>query len=188
MTFLRLSRAHALVFATALALLLSLAVDWYGTQEGDEARRIERITVPREGTAGEVSRAVDERAAEAGERRERNALSGGDAAPPIAVIDVLLVLALLAAIVPALASGFFCAAGKDARSSAAARLGTVTALVGAVLIAYRLAQQPGLDSVTTLKFGAFLSLALAVMLAASAASVGAPSGDPAPGSGREAPS
>jgi hypothetical protein len=53
---------HAVAGVAALALVLvTAAVDWYGTAQGDEARRIEEITDDASGAeAGEIDRRLNE--------------------------------------------------------------------------------------------------------------------------------
>ncbi len=48
---------HAIALVGALALMLIMAMDWYSTAQGDEARRIESITDnPSGAAAGEIDR------------------------------------------------------------------------------------------------------------------------------------
>ena len=93
----------------ALVLLFTMAMDWYSTPQGDEARRIERIEDPNPGASGQIGREVEERAAERAEGAERNAYQ------PQAFVDGLLLALLFAtvafAIVPAIRYFFSLAAG-----------------------------------------------------------------------------
>ena len=85
-TFERLNRWDWVAFVAALVLLFVMAVDWYSTVQGEEARRIERIEDPNPGASGQIGREVEERAAERAEGAERNALQ------PQSLIDALLLV------------------------------------------------------------------------------------------------
>ncbi len=164
MTFERLNRWDWVAFVAALALLFVMASDWYSSVAGDEARRIERIEDPNPGASGQIGREVSERAAERAEGAERNAVQ------PQSAVDALLLVALFATIAFAGVAAYARAAGRrfepPATPSAAAAVSAATA---AVLVAYRIVQQPGSDLGTTVKAGAPLALvALAVIAFASA--------------------
>lgn len=165
MTFARLNRWDWVAFLAALALLFVMASDWYSTVQGDEARRIERISQPQGALGGEVERQVQERAAERAEGAERNAWQ------PASAVDVLALVVLLVAIGFAIAAAFARAAQRRFESpftpSAAAAL---SAALGGVLVAYRIVQQPGSDVATTVKAGAPIGLALLGLIAFAAAS------------------
>jgi len=163
-TFERLNRWDWVAFVAALGLLFVMATDWYSTVAGDEARRIERIEDPNLAPSGQVGREVEQRAAERAEGAERNALQ------PESTVDTVLLVALFATIAFAGVAAYARAAGRrfepPSTPSAAA---AVSAALAAVLVAYRIVQQPGSDLGTTIKAGAPLALvALAVIAFASA--------------------
>jgi hypothetical protein len=168
LSFARLRIADWVAMAAAIALLFTMAADWYSTVQGDEARRIERLSEEtRPSQAGEVEREVNKRAAETAEGHERNAWQQDRA------IDRVILVLLLGAVGLALAAGFLRAAHwhfePPATPSAAV---AVVAAVAGLLVAYRLVQEPGLDEVNTIKAGAPLTLvALSVLAMASRAAL-----------------
>ena len=159
MSFERLTRGDWIAWVAALALLLVMALDWYGSQLGDEARRIQE-------TAPTVQDTQDLRddARVIAEGEERNAFQAD------AVVDRVLLVLLLSSVLLAFAAGVLRAAGKrfepPGTPSAAAAL---TATLAAVLVAYRMVQEPGLDAATNVKLGALLGLVCAGVLALGAA-------------------
>ena len=86
----RLSRGQVLAAVAALALLLTMAADWWGSRLGDEARRVEGTTNTRGAEAGEIGRAVQADAQAVAEREERNAWQAN------AFIDRVILALLLA--------------------------------------------------------------------------------------------
>jgi hypothetical protein len=118
----------------ALALLLVMALDWYSTAEGEEARRIEEIQdEPEPGVAGEVTREVTEEAAIQAEEEERTAWTAGDA------LDRIVLVLLLASVILALAAAVLRAADRRyppplTPSVVAAGLAAVATLLVAVRI------------------------------------------------------
>ena len=160
MSFDRLNRWDWVAFVAALALLFTMAMDWYSTPQGDEARRIERIEDPNPGASGQIGREVEERAAERAEGAERNAYQ------PQAFVDEVLLVLLFATVAFAIVAAFARAAGRrfnpPATPSAAA---SIAAALAALFVAYRIVQQPGLDEGTTVKAGAWFSLVLLAVVA-----------------------
>ena len=60
MTFARLRLSDWVVFVAALALLFTTAFDWYSTQAGVEARKIEENARPQEGEpSGQAEQRTD---------------------------------------------------------------------------------------------------------------------------------
>src|SRR3954467_11956820 len=106
MTFERLRVADWVAFVAALALLLVMALDWYSTPMGREARRIEQRNQPHGALGGDIAREVQSEARLAAQKGERNA---GQADGPIARV-------ILAPLVPpagrAVAAAFSRAAGR----------------------------------------------------------------------------
>lgn len=163
MTFERLTGADWIAWVAALVLIASLALDWYSTQLGEEARRIEGLAEPSPTPSGQVEREVREDARIVAEGEERNAFQA-DAAIDRVILGVLLAAALLTIV-----AVFLRAAGRRPRPprtpiAAAA----IAAAAGAILVAYRIVQEPGLDAATTVKAGAMLGLVAAGVLALAA--------------------
>ena len=152
---------HAIALVGALALMLVMAMDWYSTEQGDEARRIESITEDPPGAeSGEIDRRLNEDARFVAEDEEKNAFQ------PDALIDWILLGLMLAAIVLAALTAITRAAG--ARPTQGLGPGGLTALfatAAALLVAYRIIQEPGLDAGTNVKAGAPLALIALAMIA-----------------------
>jgi drug/metabolite transporter (DMT)-like permease len=164
MSFERLRAADWIALAAALALIVVMALDWYSTEQGREARRIERFSEPSGAQGGEVERQVQERAREAAEEREKNAWQAD------AAIDRVILLVLLATFVLAVVTAFVRAASSRSGSPASwSGLTALAATVAAALVAYRMVQEPGFDAGSTVEVGAPLALiALGVLALASA--------------------
>ena len=160
MTFARLLRADAVAMVAALVLLFVMALDWYGTTIGDEARRQEKLAQPQGGEGGQIERGVQEDARLIGEREENNAwqLDG--------LIDRVILFGLLATVVLAVGAAYLRAAARrfDPPLTPSA-LAAVTATVTGLLIAYRIIQEPGLDERTVVKSGAPLALVVLAVIA-----------------------
>jgi hypothetical protein len=159
-------RGHAVALVGALALLLVMAMDWYGTVTGDEARRIEGITEGNSGAeSGEIDRRLNEEARFVAEREEKNAWQVD------ALVDRIILGLMLGAIVLTLLTAFTRAAGaKPTKGLGPAGLAALLATAAAVLVAYRIIQEPGLDQGTTVKLGAPLALIPLAMIALGASS------------------
>lgn len=159
----RLNRADVVAALAALALLLVMALDWYSTTLGDTARRIEDRVGSQGATQGEVPRAVEEQARRTAEAAERNAWD------PHGGFDVALLAVLLGAVAAALTAAVLRAAGRRVEpplspTGVAAALGAL----GALLVAYRIVQEPGFDAQTTVQAGAPLALAVLAVLTLAA--------------------
>jgi len=154
MTFARLRTADWLAMLAALALLMVLAADWYSTAQGDEARRVEHLSRQASpGEAGEVEREVNADARVIAEGQERNAWQADGP------IDRLILIVLLGTAALALGAGFLRAAGKRFNPPfTPSGLAAIAAAVGALLVTYRILQEPGLDEVSTVKAGAPLAI------------------------------
>ena len=160
----RLLAADVVAIACALALLFVMGADWYSTNAGDEARRIERLTKPRGALGGEVARSVEERARASAEDAERNAFQVTGA------IDRVILAGLLGTVVLALAAGVLRAGAKRFEPPVTpSALAALCAAAVALLVGYRAIQQPGLDAGTTVKAGAPLALVLLGAIALSCA-------------------
>lgn len=155
MTFARLRPADWVVFLAALALLFASAADWYSTKGGEQAREFER-SAPASGEGAELA----DDAAVTAEGEERNAwqADGG--------IDRVILVALLGTAALAIYAAFMRAAGRrySGAMSPAAWTGLAAAIT-ALLMIYRIVQEPGLDSVTTVEAGAPIALAVLGVIA-----------------------
>jgi drug/metabolite transporter (DMT)-like permease len=162
MTFARLRLADWVALIAALALLLVTAADWYSTKGGEQAREFER-GAPAQGEGAELA----DDAAAAAEGEERNAWQAD------AGIDRVILVALLGTALLGVYAAFMRAAGRRYENalSPTAWAG-LAAAVTALLVLYRVLQEPGFDEVTTVQFGAPLALGvLGVLAFASATSV-----------------
>jgi hypothetical protein len=155
-------RGHVVAGIGALVLLLVMAMDWYGSVTGDEARRIERITDDASGAeAGEIDRRLNEDARFVAEGEEKNAWQAD------ALVDRVLLGLMLAAAAFALLTWFTRTLGARAttRGLGPGGVAALLATAAAVLVAYRIIQEPGLDQATTVKLGAPLALLPLAMIA-----------------------
>ena len=164
MRFERLSRGQLLAALAALALLFTMAADWWGSRAGDEARRVESTVNTRGAESGEVGRAVQADAQAVAEREERNAWQADG------LVDRVILFVLLLTIACALAGAALRAAGRRSRPPWSPTFVAVAgALVGGLLVAYRIVQEPGVDASTTVKVWPLMAvLALAVVAVGSA--------------------
>lgn len=160
MTYSRLLRADVIAALAAFALLFVMAMDWYSTAAGEEARRIESISDPQGALGGEPERRVQEDASIAAEEQEKNAWQVSGA------IDRVLLVMLLATVVLALAAAYLRAAGRrfDPPVTPSA-LAALSAVVAGLLGAYRILQEPGFDDATVVKAGAPLALVVLGVIA-----------------------
>jgi hypothetical protein len=160
-SFTRLRAAHWVAFLAALALLFVTAMDWYSTTTGDEARRIEELAEPEGAAGGQVEREVQQRARETAEGAEKNAWQADGAIDRLILIGLLLTAAL------AVVAGF--AAARNPDSTALAGLAGVSAAITALLVTYRIFQEPGFDASTTVKAGAPVALLVLGVIAIASA-------------------
>ncbi|MEA2407234.1 MAG: hypothetical protein QOE69_1353 [Thermoleophilaceae bacterium] len=176
MTFARLRPAHWVVFVAALALLFTTAPDWYSTQSGDEARRIQDQARPPDGQPGGQAEAdVVREAGAVAESKERNAWQedGG--------IDRILLICLLGTAALGVAAGFWRASGREAKGIGPYGIVGAAACISALLVLYRIVQEPGFDDFTTVKIGGPLALGvLGVMAFACATALRHDGDEPAP--------
>jgi hypothetical protein len=153
-TFARLRTADWVAMVAALALLLVMAADWYSTARGEAAREVEENT---EGTfggqAGQDISDVNEEARATAEGEERNAWQADGA------VDRLILVVLLATVGLALAAGCLRAAGARFEPPLTpSALAAIGAGVAALLVIYRILQEPGLDAASTVEAGAPLAV------------------------------
>jgi hypothetical protein len=166
-TFARLRTADWVAMIAALALLLVMAVDWYSTALGNEARQVQKNTQGNfQGEAGQDVREANQDAKNIAEGQERNAWQADG------LIDRIILLSLLATVALALGAGFLRAAGRRFEPPLTpSALAAVGAGLSALLVTYRIIQEPGLDAASNVKAGAPLAV-VALGLIAFASSRG----------------
>jgi hypothetical protein len=151
--FERLAPGHVVAAVAALVLLLVMAMDWYGSTFADEARQIEQSAKTTGAEGGEPGRAVQQDAERVIARDEKNAWQEQR------TLDRVLLGLLLASVFLPLFAAAHRAAGR--RATPPWTPSALTALVvaaTAVLVAYRIVNEPGDDATTTVKIGAPLGL------------------------------
>lgn len=155
MSFARLRAADWVAFLAALALLFATAADWYSTEGGRQAREFER-GAPAQGEGAELA----DDAAAAAEGEERNAWQAD------AAIDRAILVALLGTAVLTIFATFARAAGRRSEGGVGptAWAGVAAALT-ALLVLYRVIQEPGFDEVNTVQYGAPLALGVLGVIA-----------------------
>ena len=164
MTFERLRISDWVVFVAALALLFTTAPVWYSTQAGDEARRVQQEAHPEEGQqSGQAEAEVEREAGLLADNAEKNAWEVSGAIDRLILVGVLLTAAL------GVLAGFWRASGRRARGLDPYGLCGLVACVTALLLLYRILQEPGLDELTTVKIGAPLTLGVLGIYAFAAA-------------------
>ncbi|MFN2615811.1 MAG: hypothetical protein ABR581_01670 [Thermoleophilaceae bacterium] len=153
-----------MAFVAALALLFFMALDWYTSKEGEANRDTQHHlqTVPPSPESN--TKQVEEEAGRAAESQERNAWQASGA------IDRLALVALLAAVGLSVGAAFFRAADRrfEPPGTPSAYAAGAAALA-ALLVAYRIVQQPGVDETTVIKAGAPLALVAAGVVALGSA-------------------
>jgi hypothetical protein len=164
LTFERLRISDWAVFIAALALLFTTAPVWYSTKAGDEARRVQQEAKPAEDQpSGQAEAEVQREAGALADNAEKNAWEAKG------TIDrVILVCVLVCAVLGVLA-GFWRASGRPARGIGPYGICGLLACVTALLLLYRILQEPGADDLTTVKIGAPLTLGVLGVYAFAAA-------------------
>lgn len=188
MRFERLARGHIVAAVAALALLLVMAMTWYGSHEADLARQLGNGANIGGAEAGETGRAVKEDADRIIARDEKNPWQ-----EQARVDRVLLALLLLSVFVPLFAAGLRAAGKRPSAPWTPSAFAALTAAAAGVLLAYRIVNKPGNDVETTVKTAAFLGLLLLAVIGVAAASgfraeaESAETGSPAPDDSDAAP-
>jgi drug/metabolite transporter (DMT)-like permease len=161
----RLTRGHVVAAVAALVLLLVMAMDWYGSTEADRARDVASKVDPTGAEAGEVGREVQDDAQTIIARDEKNAWQED------AGIDRLLLVLLLGTVALPLIAAAFRAAGRRFEPPwTPAAFAAALAALCALLVAYRIVQEPGPNAFTTVKIGPVLALLLLGVIAVASAS------------------
>jgi hypothetical protein len=151
--FERLARGHVVAAVAALVLLLVMAMDWYGSHAADLARQIGNSAQTSGAEAGEAGRAVKEDADRIIARDEKNAWQEGG------FLDrVLLVMLLLSVFLPLFAAAQRAAGKRPEPPWTPSAIAAIVAAFAALLVAYRILNEPGNDLTTTVKIGAPLGL------------------------------
>jgi peptidoglycan/LPS O-acetylase OafA/YrhL len=159
-TFARLRPADWVVFVAALALLFTTAPDWYSTKAGEEARAIEEQAQPSEDApTGQVQTEVQEGARALAEGKERNAWQEDGA------VDRILLICILATSALGVLAAFWRAAGRESSGIGAFGVAGLAASATALLVLYRILQEPGFDETTVVKVGAPLALGVLGVMA-----------------------
>jgi hypothetical protein len=157
MTFLRLNRGQLLAMVAALALLLVMAMDWYTTKAGETARDAAPKVQPQVNV--ETAPSESSKLNTFAETQEKTAWQAD------AVIDRIILIALLAAVACALGAAWVAAAGRRVGPPSLSALASVFGLLACVLIVYRIIQPPGLNSAAVVTAGAPLGLLCVGLLA-----------------------
>jgi hypothetical protein len=151
-----LNAGHFIALIAALALLLLTAMDWYSTEQGRTARELQESSQPQEGQPQRLQE-FNEQARETAEAAEKNAWQVSSA------FDRVLLVVVVGAALLSLLSVILAAAGRP--SGTLAGVGLTLAVLGTLMLTFRLVQEPGLDAATTVEPGAPLALVALGLLA-----------------------
>jgi hypothetical protein len=151
--FERLTRGHVVAAVAALVLLLVMAMDWYGSRAADAAREVSNSAQTRGAQAGEAGRALKEDADRVIARDEKNAWQEGGS-----LDRLILVMLLLSVFLPLFAAAHRAAGRRSEPPWTPSAFAAIVAAVTALLVAYRMINEPGNDLTTTIKIGAPLGL------------------------------
>jgi hypothetical protein len=162
-TFLRLNRWDWLAFVLALALLFVMSLLWYTDAQGQQCRQAGGLA-PASGVEGTAARSAIQRSVRDCEAKHDKTAWQADA-----FIDRLLLIVLLAATVSAVAAAFLRAADRRFQPPLTpSAVTSVLALIGALLVLYRILQPPGLNPSAVVKAGAPIGLVCVGLLAIAA--------------------
>jgi hypothetical protein len=165
MDLFRLTRGHLVAAAAALALMVFMALDWYSTDFGEEARRIEEIQGEPEGAlAGQVTREVTEEASIQAEEEEENAWQANG------VLDRVVLALLVGTVLLALAAAGLRAAGRRyVPPLTPSVIAAIVAGMSAVLVAARIVDEGAIEVGGAVELGAPLGLLAVGTIALGAA-------------------
>jgi hypothetical protein len=164
LTFERLRPSDWVVFIAALALLFTTAPVWYSTKAGDAARKVQQEAQPDEGQpTGQSEAEVQREAGALADNAEKNLWEVKGTIDRIILIGILVTAAL------GVFAGFWRASGRTARGIGPYGLCGLVACITALLVLYRILQEPGFDEVTTVKIGAPIALGVLGVYAIAAA-------------------
>jgi hypothetical protein len=164
LTFERLRLSDWVVFVAALALLFTTAPVWYSTKAGDEARKVQQESQPEEGQpSGQSEAEVQREAGALADSAEKNLWEVKG------TIDRIILIGVLATSALGVFAGFWRASGRTARGLGPYGLCGLVATITALLVLYRILQEPGFDELTTVKIGAPLTLGVLGVYAFGAA-------------------
>ena len=159
MTFYRLRVPDMVAFVAALALLVLMATTWYTTAAGAEYRRDAGLAISGAATHGQ---GPDLKGAynAAANALEKNPWQEH------ALIDRLVLVALLATVAAAIFAAFARAAGKRFRSKLTpSAIASFAAAAAVLLLAYRILQPPGWNPGAVVRVGAPLGLLCVAVIA-----------------------
>jgi hypothetical protein len=165
-TFLRLTRWHAVAALAALVLLAVMALDWYTTEQGEEARRIEAVTGEPSGepTQRQFDVEVIEGSSITAEENEENAWQA------TGLLNRLVLILLLASAVLTLAAAALRAAGRTTTGAGQPSVAAAgIAALATVLVAIRIIDAGALEVGGEVEIGAPLGLLTVGVLAIAAA-------------------
>jgi hypothetical protein len=153
-------RSDWVAFVAALALLLVMAMDWYSTAQGEEARRVERIEHPSGAVGGEIARRVQGDAKVLANEAEKNAWQAHH------VIDRVILAGLLATILLAIIAAYLRAAARrfDPPWSPTGLMATTATFTG-LLLGIEVIRLNGDDVGSTIELGAPLGILLLGLIA-----------------------
>jgi hypothetical protein len=163
--FERLARGHVVAAVAALVLLLVMAMTWYGSHQADLAHQVSGNTSVSGADAGVAGRAIRSDADAIIARDEKNAWQESRTLDRIILVMLLLTIAL------ALFTAAHRAAGRRAEPPwTPSAVTALSAAVTALLVAYRIVNQPGNNANTTVKLGAPLGIVMLALVGLGAAS------------------
>lgn len=161
MSFQRLLRGDAIAAAAALVLMLVMSLDWYTTEQGEEARRIQDQAPDGGPVVKDIGRQVEEGAELVAETAERTAWQA------FAVLDLLLLAAIVLALV---AAAMRAMSRRYEPPYTPSGLAALAGSLGMLLLAYRIVDPPGSNAGAVVKPGALLGLLAVGVLTLGAAS------------------
>ena len=165
MSFERLTKGDALAWVAALAVVLVTAIDWFSTKLGDAARQVQHdVQVPNGPLGSDVTGTIQQQAKLVAQAQEKNLwqLHGG-------IDRLILIVVLAAALCAAFAAAMRVAAHRYRGAFSPSAAAALLAGAGALLVLYRLVQQPGDNQVTTVKSGPWLAFVTLGLLCLGAA-------------------